>query len=91
MLAYRNVRTDELYAPEPGSWMAERLAALSEVWQPIEVTDPAEPGAGAQRPAKTARKADWVDYAMSRGYSRDDAESLTRDDLARLLDEQEQA
>lgn len=91
MLAYRNVRTDELHAPEPGSWMAERLAGLPEVWQPIEVAEPVEPGAGGQRPAKTARKADWVDYAMSRGYTRDDAESLTRDDLARLLDDQDQA
>lgn len=82
MLAYRNVRTGDLHEPEPGSWMAERLAGLPEVWQPVDLPD-----APAPRPAKTARKAEWVDYAMSRGYSRADAESLNRDDLARLFDD----
>lgn len=83
MVAYRNTRTDELHEPEPGSWMAERLAALPDIWTPVE---PAEPAAPA-RPARTARKAEWVEYAMTRGYTRDDAETLSRDDLARLFDD----
>lgn len=83
MGTYRNVNTDEVHTPEPGSWMAERLAGLPDVWEPVEPQTP------AVRPVKTARKADWVDYAMSRGYSRADAESLSRDDLARLLDDEE--
>jgi hypothetical protein len=86
MVAYRNTRTDEIHKPEPGSWMADRLASLPDVWEPIESTPDTTP---VPRPTKTARKADWVDYAMSRGYSRADAESLSRDDLARLLDDED--
>jgi hypothetical protein len=82
MVAYRNMRTGDVHEPEPGSWMAERLASLPDVWEPL-----GDPPAPAVRPVRTARKADWVDYAMSRGYSRADAESLSRDDLARLLDD----
>jgi hypothetical protein len=86
---YRNTRTDEIHEPEPGSWMAERLAGLPDIWEPVEPTEQSTAPTPSARPAKTARKADWVDYAMSRGYSRDDAESLTRDDLARLFDDEE--
>lgn len=89
MVAYRNTRTDEVHEPEPGSWMAERLASLPDVWEPLDAA-PAEPPAPVVRPVKTARKAEWVDYAMSRGYSRADAESLSRDDLARLFDEDDE-
>ncbi len=32
-------------------------------------------------PAKSASKADWVDYAVTRGLSQADAEASTRDDL----------
>lgn len=85
MLAYRNSRTGEVHEPAPGSWMAERLAALPEVWTPFETTQ----GVTSARPARGARKAEWVDYAMSRGHSRADAESLSREDLARLLDDQD--
>lgn len=84
MVAYRNTRTDEVHEPEPGSWMAERLASLPDVWEPL-----GDAPAPAVRPTKTARKAEWVDYAMSRGYSRTDTESLSRDDLARLFDDDE--
>jgi hypothetical protein len=87
MPAYRNTRTDEIHEPEPGSWMAERLAGLPDVWEPLADTAPAAP---VPRPAKTARKAEWVDFAMSRGYSRADAESLSRDDLARLFDDEDE-
>jgi hypothetical protein len=88
MTTYRNARTGEIHTPEPGSWLAERIAALPDIWQPVDAT-PAEPGAPLAIPAKTARKSEWVDYAMSRGYTRTDAESLTRDDLARLFDDDE--
>lgn len=86
MTAYRNVRTGEVHEPEPGSWMADRLADLPEVWQPFESAERVTPA----RPARTARKAEWVDFAMSRGYARTDAESLSRDDLARLFDEDDE-
>jgi hypothetical protein len=89
MTTYRNTRTDETHEPEPGSWMDERLAGLPDIWEPIEsVPDPAS---SPPRPARMARKSDWVDYAMSRGYSREDAEGLSRDDLARLFDDPDEA
>lgn len=88
MTVYRNLRTGETHEPEPGSWLAERLAALPEVWQAVDQT-PADERT-VQRPAKTARKVEWVNYAMSRGYTRADAESLSRDDLARLFDDEDE-
>lgn len=36
-----------------------------------------------EAPAKSASKADWVDYAVSQGADREEAESSTRDDLAK--------
>jgi hypothetical protein len=36
---------------------------------------------GADVPTKSASKAEWVDYAVSQGMSRDDAESSTKADL----------
>ncbi|RKT85605.1 hypothetical protein SAMN05421805_12792 [Saccharopolyspora antimicrobica] len=42
-----------------------------------------------ERPSRTARKSDWVAYAIARGMPQDDAESLTRDDLARLYHDDE--
>lgn len=32
-------------------------------------------------PAKSANKADWVEYAVSQGADRDEAEKATKDDL----------
>lgn len=34
-----------------------------------------------ERPALTARKADWVAYAVAQGMRPDDAEALTKQDL----------
>jgi predicted Ser/Thr protein kinase len=85
MVAYRNVRTGEVHEPEPGSWMAERLAELVEVWEPVESVEDVAP----LRPARGARKAEWVEFAIAHGYTREDAEALSRDDLARLLDDVE--
>lgn len=34
-----------------------------------------------EQPNRSASKADWVDYAVSQGASRDDADDMTRDDL----------
>lgn len=85
MVAYRNTRTGEVHEPEPGSWMAERLASLPDVWEPFETAETVTPA----RPVKGARKAEWVEFAISRGYSRADAESLSRDDLARLFDDED--
>lgn len=36
---------------------------------------------GGSTPAKSAAKADWVEYAEAQGMDRDEAEALTKDDL----------
>lgn len=41
------------------------------------------------RPARNASKADWVAYASSQGLPPDEAESLSRDELAALYVPQE--
>ncbi|KJK50274.1 hypothetical protein UK23_11435 [Lentzea aerocolonigenes] len=84
MLSYRNRRTGEVHVPEPGSWMADRLDGLPQVWEPVESVEGTLPPV---KPARSARKSEWVAYALTRGYTREDAESLSRDDLARLLDD----
>jgi hypothetical protein len=38
--------------------------------------------APATAPGRSASKADWVAYAVTRGAEQDDAEQLTRDQLA---------
>lgn len=37
------------------------------------------------RPAESASKGEWVDYAASMGWNRDDAEATTKADLTDLL------
>lgn len=57
----------------------------------VQVADPAvDPEAGAgggdgQAPSPNAKKADWVEYAVARGYSREEAEKATQADLIKAL------
>lgn len=76
----------ERLRPVPGSEEAERLAALAE--DPASGWRCAEPDAEpveVTRPAKSASKADWVAYAVAQGAEQDEAESMTRDELAALF------
>lgn len=41
-----------------------------------------EPGSAVERPKLSALKEAWVDYAVARGMSKDEAEALTRQDIA---------
>jgi hypothetical protein len=43
----------------------------------------------AEAPAKSAAKADWVDYRKSQGYTDEDLKGLTKDELIDLPDEVE--
>lgn len=76
----------ERVRPVPGSKDAERYAALAE--DPASGWKCAEPDAAPEppaRPAKSASKAVWVEYAVSQGVSEGDAEKATRDELAALF------
>jgi hypothetical protein len=44
-----------------------------------QVSTPVAPGAEAPKPSDL--KADWVDFAVSKGESRDTAEAMTKDEL----------
>jgi hypothetical protein len=45
----------------------------------------------AEPPARSASKATWVDYAVSQGTAREDAEAATRDELAERYTRKEDA
>lgn len=66
-------------APPPG----DQTGANDAGTPPSGTTTPptGTPPAG-KRPANTASKAVWVDYAVSRGMTREEASELSRDDLA---------
>lgn len=44
---------------------------------------------GPERPAKSARKAAWVEFAVAQGMSKAAAEKMTRDDLVAEFEESE--
>ena len=46
------------------------------------VTDHGDKSAGLEEPKKSGSKPDWVEYAVSKGADRDEAEASSRDDLA---------
>lgn len=63
--------------------------------EPVEPVPSAPPGGGSSDstgdtgtaetgdvPAKSASKVTWVDYAVAQGMPRDEAEAMTRDELA---------
>ncbi len=53
------------------------------VQEPETVTD--------GRPAVNAPKADWVEYAVTQGWSREDAEAATKADLVEKLREPQES
>ncbi|MET9510762.1 hypothetical protein ABZX62_20270 [Streptomyces flavidovirens] len=75
----------ERLRPMPGSEEAEALAAAAEDpasgWRSSE-PDPEPEPTELERPAKSASKATWVDYAVAQGSTREDAENASRDELA---------
>lgn len=44
-----------------------------------------DPAADSPRPAHVAPKSDWVDYAVSNGFDRDEAESMSKQALISSL------
>lgn len=52
--------------------------------EPEPVAAQPEPEAEAEPPKHYAAKSDWVDYAVSQGADRDEAESSTKDELIEL-------
>jgi hypothetical protein len=69
--------------PEPGSDREKELQGYVDAgtgnWSRVDEAAPA-PDAPKQ-PAKTASKGDWVDWAVSQGAERAEADKATKDDL----------
>lgn len=70
--------TDEVVKPgesvEVDRQLGERLSAQSDVWR------------RSDKPATSDLKAHWVDYAVSQGMDRDEAEDMTKDELIEALE-----
>lgn len=72
--------------PAEGSDRAKELEALAAdpatAWH-IEKSEQAEPEpVPLEKPTKSASKADWKAYAVDQGLDEEEAETLTRDQLA---------
>ncbi len=52
---------------------------MDRTWEPFD-GDQGVP-ADSEAPAQSAKKADWVDYAVSQGADRGESEASTKDDL----------
>lgn len=72
----------ERLRPAEGSEDAQRLAALaddpSSGWRIEDVPEPVADQPPAGRPPQAADKAAWVDYAVSQGADRAEAEGATK-------------
>lgn len=66
----------------PPSWAAEQITNGDAWGDKVEadVAEAAESGA----PTRSASKADWKAYAIAQGMDEDQADDMTRDDLAEL-------
>jgi hypothetical protein len=77
----------ERVRPEPGSDAEARLQVLADNpasdWRRIDDPKPAEQveRSGPSRPAKSAAKGAWVEWAVAQGADRAEAEKATKDDL----------
>jgi hypothetical protein len=89
-------RGDEIEVSEEEAERGEGLGLLEDPSRRAEADEAAEDEAAVEddaaardavavsdeeRPARQASKGAWVDYAVSRGMDRDEAESMTRDQL----------
>jgi glycosyltransferase involved in cell wall biosynthesis len=85
---FRNVNTDEVVAVRPGTWDYERLSGLGHVWHRVddEPTTAADQPVSV-RPAESAAKGAWVEYAVTRGADREACERATKRALVALYGE----
>ncbi|HEU0041406.1 MAG TPA: hypothetical protein VFQ15_03545 [Jiangellaceae bacterium] len=80
--------TGETDAPAALAYFRRHGYGVEEIVSPtVADPPPAEPAPAApdgpvKKPAKSASKADWVSYAVTQGVPTEDAETLTRDQLA---------
>jgi hypothetical protein len=93
---FRRKRSGRVVRVEADSSAAVRMEAESQVWEKVSdnvqtVEEEARPNVGPgdlpaidqspEPPAKADAKAVWVDYAVTQGADRDEAEAATKADL----------
>lgn len=78
---------DDVAAEELHRLESEGFIEAIEVPDPVPHTGADEAGNAGElvAPAATAKKADWVDYAVAKGYDRDEAEKATQAELIKAL------
>lgn len=77
---------DDVSAEELGRLEAEGFIEAFNVPDPESVeVDPVDDGSGPVAPSPNAKKADWVEYAVAKGYSRTEAEDATQAELIKAL------
>lgn len=86
----RDGRLHHHYEGDVISWLSDEQAAhfldnglVESTSKGVGGSDP-EPEESDGPPAKTAPKADWVDYAESKGYDRAEVEEMTKADIQDL-------
>lgn len=87
----RNPNTGRAESFTPGdtlpTWAEELVTNPQAFAEPADARATAAPAEDEEQaedegpPARSASKPEWVDYAVSEGVDRDDAESMTKDDL----------
>ncbi|MER7206347.1 hypothetical protein ABT340_04710 [Streptosporangium sp. NPDC000239] len=82
----------ERVQPEPGSEDEARLDELvadpTSGWRRVEVVEPPRnPEVPTGRPAQSAPKATWVEWAVGHGMDRSIADGLTKTELIGLADQ----
>lgn len=91
----RNTRLDHLPnwelvgQPEPADGGGRAAAAIPGPRTPADdETPPEAAAANGEAPARNASKDTWVEYAVSQGASRDEAEAMKRDELVDKYDQE---
>lgn len=79
---WHNETIGETRVTAPGSALDRKLATL-DGWDPLDEQAQTTTDEVPEKPAKSASKADWVDYAVKvGGLDETTADAMSRDDLA---------
>lgn len=79
-------RLDYHYQGAVIPWLSDEQRAHFLAEKLVEEIDGSDESADDGRPKKTARKADWVEYAVVNDYDRDNIEAMNKADIVALFD-----
>lgn len=76
---------DDVDAKELGRLESEGFIFAQEVATAAPVTPPVSGTGDVEKPDSSAKKAEWVEYAVAKGYDRTEAEKATQAELIKAL------